>query len=348
MTIQRLTLRNFRKWKKLTLELSPTVNVLVGPTDCGKSAVLGALRWVCLNQPDGDSFIRWGSKSASVVLETDDATVERSRGRDGNVYLLNGNEYVSFGRGKVPDDVANALNVSPLSFQKQHSAPYWLSLSAGEVSRELNSIVNLDLIDKALANSAAAVRHTQAVVKVSEDRLESAAAKLGSLGWVVEARKEWELVEGLHATAEENSRKASLGAELLGNLATAAEQADRLSNAILCGKQVGEATQTLHGKQETLHKLKNLVDKLGKLSAETRPVDLTAFNRLQESAKELNRKRVALHRLRKLLDDLQRAISASAVASDEADVIRQSISDVLRTNGCPLCGAVQGETCRSH
>jgi exonuclease SbcC len=58
--IKKLSLRNFQSHRETDLEFSPGLNIIVGPSDQGKSAIIRALRWLFYNEPRGTGFIRVG------------------------------------------------------------------------------------------------------------------------------------------------------------------------------------------------------------------------------------------------------------------------------------------------
>jgi len=59
--IKTLSIQNYQSHKDSTLEFDPGVNVIVGSTDSGKTAIIRALRWLIWNRPNGDSFrSTWG------------------------------------------------------------------------------------------------------------------------------------------------------------------------------------------------------------------------------------------------------------------------------------------------
>jgi hypothetical protein len=71
--IKRLTLIDFMAHARTEFDLSPGLNVLTGPNNTGKSAVVEALR--CLTQnPSPRHFIRHGASEARVAVEMDDGT----------------------------------------------------------------------------------------------------------------------------------------------------------------------------------------------------------------------------------------------------------------------------------
>lgn len=89
-SIKRLIVDNFQSHKHTEVEFGPGLNVIVGPSDFGKSALVRALRWVLYNEPRGANFIRVGSKVCQVKVEMDDGSVvTRLRSTTGkNQYLL--------------------------------------------------------------------------------------------------------------------------------------------------------------------------------------------------------------------------------------------------------------------
>ena len=163
--LRKLSLRNFQAHRRLDIGLDPGITTIVGPTDAGKSAVIRALLWLLTNQPAGNEFIRNGSKGTQVTLDVDGHKVSRIRGK-ANLYKLDGKAYRSFGHD-VPPEIAGLLKTGELNTQSQHDAPFWFSDSPGEVSRKLNSVVDLSTIDKVLSAVSAHTRRTKALTEAN-------------------------------------------------------------------------------------------------------------------------------------------------------------------------------------
>lgn len=172
--LKSLKLYNFQAHRKRLIRFDPAITTIRGPTDVGKSAVLRALRWLALNDTAGDEFVTWGADEAVAIVELThnqiEAKVVRRKGRE-NVYKLNGQVFKAFGAGKVPDVVAEVLALSEINFQRQHDKPFWLDDPAGEVSRQLNKVIDLSVIDTAMSNAARMVRTARERVTVSGERL---------------------------------------------------------------------------------------------------------------------------------------------------------------------------------
>lgn len=204
--LEKLLIEDFQLHHYLLLHFDPYTNVLVGPTDCGKSSAIRALIWLMTNQPRGDSFIRHGCDRAAVTLWVDGHEIRREKGKKGNFYKLDGGSPFEAIGSSVPDEISRILNISPASLQRQLDPPFFFSLTAGEVSRELNAIVNLDLIDSTLSNLVSEHKKTKMVVQVAEDRLKQAKEKQKNLSWVIEAHNELLELEDLEKKVREEQK----------------------------------------------------------------------------------------------------------------------------------------------
>lgn len=192
---ERLTLTNFQTHRKLKVQLDPHVTTFIGPSDAGKSAILRALRWVCLNRPSGSAFVHHGTEFARVELIVDGQKVVRRIGGK-NLYQLNDKKFQAFG-ASIPPQVSELLNVSANNFQGQHDAPFWFSQTPGQVSRELNQIINLGMIDAVMSEVSASLRKSRAVAEVAAERLDKALKQREALAPAVGLDESLRSLEGL-------------------------------------------------------------------------------------------------------------------------------------------------------
>ena len=108
--IKRIELENFMSHGRTVIELAAGLTVLVGPNNCGKSAVVSALQILCENA-GGDYMVRHDAKDCSVVVMTDDGhRIEWCRRNNVVSYTLNGNAIHRVGR-KVPDELHTLLRL---------------------------------------------------------------------------------------------------------------------------------------------------------------------------------------------------------------------------------------------
>lgn len=228
-----LTLKNFQKHKKLSLDLEQ-ITTIIGPSDAGKSAILRAFRWVCLSRPSGSEFIRKGSRLCRVTLDEDEMRIIRTKSDGENTYTVQEKEpatptgstgsYKAL-KGTVPEEVAKILNVDEVNFQKQLDGPFWLNLTPGEVGKELNSLMNLDRMDSLLSHIASQLRSHQTKETLLIEQEDQTIKKLKTLDWLEEAEK-------IDAEIELLSGRMRLTYDLTDRLESLLDKVERLEASI--------------------------------------------------------------------------------------------------------------------
>lgn len=162
---KKLIIKNFQSHVHTELDFHPGLNVFVGPSDSGKSAILRALRWVLFNYPRGTEHIRTGASSCEVILQLNDGTIiKRIRNHHSiNRYQLErkGEEpqiFEGFG-SEVPLEIMNAHQFRPLQLEQkdiflqvgnQLDGPFLLSESSGVKAKTIGLVSGAHLIDRAL------------------------------------------------------------------------------------------------------------------------------------------------------------------------------------------------------
>jgi energy-coupling factor transporter ATP-binding protein EcfA2 len=108
--IRRITLQNYMSHADTIIELASGLTVLVGPNNCGKSAVVSALETLC-NNATGSYMVRHEEKEALVKVETDDGHtfVWRRRGKVVS-YSIDGKDSHRMRRG-IPEDLHTYLRL---------------------------------------------------------------------------------------------------------------------------------------------------------------------------------------------------------------------------------------------
>ena len=194
--IDTILLENFQAHEKTLLELDKGVNVIVGESDAGKSAILRAIYWTLFGRPSGDSIIRQGAKEpCRVKIKTSDGhEVIRVKGCGKNQYEVDGEVYKAFNKS-VPEDVTNALNMDRLNFSLQLDPPFLFSMSGGEVAQYMNKLVDLEVITSSLSRVNQMVRKAEDNSRSLETSIEEKEVALSKMAWVDEAKKAVEKME---------------------------------------------------------------------------------------------------------------------------------------------------------
>lgn len=187
--LEKIEIKNFQSHQATALNLSPNVNTLQGNSDCGKSAVMRALSWLVFN-PAGDYFISdWAKRGKTitapceVTLSVNGHKVTRRRDKDFNGYILDDQVFEAT-RNSVPPQVLSVLGLGEVNVQRQLDPPFLLSMSAGDVSRYINSLVNLTRIDKWTTAVNGRTRSLQQQVESGKQQVEKQQAEVDSYAYV--------------------------------------------------------------------------------------------------------------------------------------------------------------------
>lgn len=149
--IKTATITNFQSHRSTKLDFAaPGVNVIIGASDVGKSAIFRALIWALFNRPLGEGVrSHWSDKSpTSVELELlDGHKLIRSKGKSVNEYQLDDLVMRAIGKDP-PEEILHAHRISRgLNIQSQIDQFFLLQSSPGEVATYLNQVAGLSDID---------------------------------------------------------------------------------------------------------------------------------------------------------------------------------------------------------
>lgn len=261
--LERLTIVNFQKHRRLVIDLDRQITTIIGRTESGKSTIIRALRWLCLNRAPG-RLTRHGADKTRVSLVVDGREIVRAKGIS-NFYKLDGKAFKAIGN-KVPEEIAKLLNLSDYNFQQQLDPHFWFSDSAGAVSKELNRIVNLELIDSSLGKIASEVRGARAKFEVTRERLCQAQAKLVGLSLVPRMHRSLRKIEAQQAEIEKiRNRRASVAVlidqakKVKGQLGTAAERSSRAAALLARADAATAATEEAKGLRELVEETTRII-----------------------------------------------------------------------------------------
>ena len=165
MYIDEVTLHYYRAYKHEVVPIAKGLNVIYGDGDAGKSALVKGIAWVLLNAPQSkyiNKTIKTPNgkiKSKEVVyvevkFNTGNIIVRESDSTTPNIYRIGHvdtpreewSEIKNFGN-VVPDPVQQIINLNDLNFQKQFDPHFLLASKGGDVAKELNRMVDLEVID---------------------------------------------------------------------------------------------------------------------------------------------------------------------------------------------------------
>lgn len=151
-----IRLINFQGHKDSYIEFDKGTNVILGHTDVGKSSIIRAIYWVAFNKPSGKEYpSHWGGDMLVEIGQENGMVVSKGRDKKGQFYRISTYEsdFRAFGAGEPPEEVKKALNLIPINIQKQMDPPFLLSKNPGQVATELNTVMDLDIIDHSISQA---------------------------------------------------------------------------------------------------------------------------------------------------------------------------------------------------
>ena len=314
------------------MSLDPRVTTLVGKTDAGKSTVIRALALVCLSRWH-KSYVRHGEKYVTVRLDADDQVIVREKGKGRNLYSLDGKKFAAFANS-VPPEIGRLLNVGPDNFQFQLDTHFWFSDTSGQVSKKLNQIVNLDVIDKTLANVASEVRNARAELSVSERRLNGAKEKVRDLKWVPGFVRDFDRVEKLQEETRE-LRSSVLSFSAL--VESARKYAAQKKKAVIACNDAGRVLASRQQSEELRRQIDALEGLIGQIRKTAKWLQLPEIDssELEAVRKEGDVLAEDIRNLEILTDELTKAEGRVCQLDEKIAAAEKSITG----RKCPLCGS---------
>lgn len=164
--IEYIEILNFQSHANTKLDFDEGVNVIIGPSDSGKTAVIRALKWIFFNEPSGTDIIKKGEDSAKVTLKLNTGfKIIRGRSKSKNYYEIISPEnetqrFEGFGVN-VPQEIINLTGINKidlgnmkksLNIAEQLESPFLITDSPSIKANALGKLAGVDIIDKALGN----------------------------------------------------------------------------------------------------------------------------------------------------------------------------------------------------
>lgn len=333
--IKSLHIKNFQAHKDLHIPFEKGINVIVGSSDKGKSSIIRGLRWVCFNQPSGAEFLRWGSKYVKSTVVVDDDTIKRSKKGSNNLYELNEQEYKAFGSTNVPEPIQDVLKMKDINFQLQHDAPFWFSETCGEVSRQLNAIVNLQIIDSVTSAITSKTRTAKINKETAEENYDKLKIKEKELRFIEIVDEEYKKIEELEEIIEDNEEQVSLFSTLINKASIYAKEGKRETQRAKGFQKLLKIGKGYKEAKEKIEQISNLIVRyidIDKLLKQSPPSYDVVEDKKTQYTKTYENKTTLNELLEKLItqSQLQKATQEEVINLDKK--IKEEIG-----NRCPLC-----------
>lgn len=166
--LKKVTLNNFQSHINSVVEFDKSLNIIVGPSDSGKTAIIRGIKWALYNEPSGDFFIREGTTEASVTLEfSNNIKIKRLRSKSKNAYILYNRDedeiiFEGFGN-RVPQEIIDLVGIkkipldtnetNAINLGEQLEGAFLLSEKGSTRASAIGRLIGVNLIDDALKDT---------------------------------------------------------------------------------------------------------------------------------------------------------------------------------------------------
>ncbi len=336
---EKIVIRGFSKHRKIVIRFSTRITTLIGESFAGKTGAVRALKWVTRNKPKGESFINWSLDRCSVNLFFDNKKLTRKKNRSGstNLYRYKGQDYTAF-RNDVPQAIANDLNLSDINFQGSRESDFWFRNTAGEVSRQLNSIVNLDIIDSTLSNVTSEIKKTKMEIEISTAKIKKLKKMKKGLAYGKAADRELSVLESCGQHITQTGRKTLKMGALL-DMAVIHQKGRE--NAVASARDAtiivseGDLWQGFAKKRDGLKRLLKSGKRLTQILTDQPP----SIEHLEKLFVQINKRNELVKKLRVMIKLVVKFKEKKCQTKKELRISKRVLERAVGET-CPLCGTV--------
>jgi exonuclease SbcC len=341
-----IKLINIQGHKKSILRFHQGMNVIVGTSNHGKSAIIKAINWVFRNKPSTKLMrSKWGGNS-KVVIENQNDVIIRQEGDDRCYQLLSIAEpFRAFGQ-EVPKEILDALNLDEINIQRQLDSHFLLSNTPGDVAKFYNRIANFDQIDLGLSRTSVWSKKATEQLNNARENFTNKQAQLERFENLEKLQADYEVLEDLNNQLEKKQKSLSDCNKLISSF-------EKIESKLEKYKFIDEAKRLLNLIEETSKKqyqlmydleqiefaidnLEQIEEKLEKLKSFTKNKSLiNSTYQLMVSKKDLNDQLSDLQYIIQKYENVSRKLK---IAQDQYMILHDQYEKEY-PDICPFCNS---------
>lgn len=305
MLIKTLDLRNFQKHKSLSLKFSKYLTVIKGTSGIGKSAILRSLFQLVDESIPWSACHTWDTNDTRIkitgVSDKKECTIERIHSTDTNEVIVDGKSYAYVGKS-APEILKKKLNIREQNIQKQKDFWFLIDMKPGHLSKELNSVSGLNIIDASIQEVSSRVRTAQAEIRILKGQAVVLEKEISALDYVDEADIDLKILETAEKTlfnAEDYLRSLRNKAdELESYLSQKKESPDKIEKMLI-------EVDALYHKVDSLYKKYTEIKSLHSTYTELLAEGVKDFARVEEDFNEVQDAYNSLIQAKEYLDTIR-------------------------------------------
>lgn len=351
--IKSLKIQNIQSHKKTKLSFSPSVNMIIGKSDNGKSAILNSLFWCMYNRPLGDPHRNWDGGVMEVKTVLDNGTVMITRDKQ-TEYLIRTPEKNTVNVFKAsgqspPDEVTNLFNMDrKINVQRQleRDAPIFLiSESPGEVAAFLNKVAGLYKIDETVSKGKSDLRETKQKLDNTNDQIKAKQKELSKYAGINELYAKVQACDQIIKKQAENKRILAEIEYTLTSIGEIASYLNDLTDKVQIKDYVNAALQWIGFKKLSNERIQNIESVLKLIDfREHRQKKLQKKIKAKEKIKKVETKLDTLLEIEIKKDNLFEVLDGTEMLEKRQTQLKnyldkqKKVFHELMPDQCPLCG----------
>jgi len=343
--IQRLRTRNFQSHKDTDLILHPGVNVIVGQSQNGKSALLRSLMWLKDNRPLGFRFHSWFAKKESTEVEVrvDNISIIKRKTKSKTTYRIADRDLdYKEGRG-VPDEVGKLLNLSELNIQSQLDPFFLITSSPQEIARTFNRMTKVEQADEWNKKLTTRINKTSNEVEFLRKDIEEKELEVNNLPDLRNIKNSYRKMRMMVKELDKMEEEVKSLESLLVDIEATERQLDIYDRdmPVLDYEKERMRIEMFEEDKETERELEDVVENINDLEKSIEKygeMPTLDYNLEKRKLDEFMEVLDTLERISKLMQELSEAGRRLKKAKDDEEWSRDNFEDYLREIGkCPTC-----------
>lgn len=186
--IRLIEIKNFQSHKHTKIDLSNNINLIIGSSNSGKTAILRAIKWVVFNRPLGDSVVSAFADDEPTYVKietTDNHIVEKVKSKKETYYTVDGEKLTAV-KSSVPEKVKQVLNLDSLNFQFQHDNYFLLTESPANRTKQLNDLIGLSVADELIKTSKDMANSRKREIRQLQSNITGLTTDIASLDTIIQ------------------------------------------------------------------------------------------------------------------------------------------------------------------
>lgn len=345
MLISDIIIHNFQIHKDLHIKLKPGVNIILGDTDAGKSAIIRALKLLFDNQPrSGESIFQNKFDKDPLSIEVIHAKGDRLK-RHKRRYYLNGKLMKAFGTNAL-EPIKELFPLKDINWQRQLESHFLVLQTGGGAAKILNASTGMEdqelLIKEVKSEISESKSNIKRIHKNNEEHKETM-ERLQNINRFLEDALYIETIE--KQTVDLQSTKTELK-KLLDNIYQYKEDKkdihvinDRLQDIIIIQSKFA----MIQGQKVLISNLRDLLNRIKKVQIEVHNKSiynkrLHSINLIINNENKYSKIAVMIKQLFKLIQQIKQIKKDKITAQQNHKLLKKKLDNYLHELGyCPTC-----------